>query len=191
MWDDLPSPMVLTWFVLVGSFLLTRIAEQRLDRINRNFLRLAGGEERLARLSTWFYRLPVLAIIGAAVEYRWLGGDIPRELMLAAFAMVVGAWFLRLWAMSSLGWLWTLGVRSLPPGARRVVRGPYRVFAYPDYLSRAIDGCGLCLFLGSWRCALMYLAVFVPWAVRLGREQARLLPASAGAGEVVPVDRTA
>jgi methyltransferase len=175
MWDELPSPMVLTWFVLVGSFLLTRTAERRLHGINTNFLKLAGGEELLAGLSVWFHRLPIVAVLAAALEYRFLGGEIPRELMFGAFSMVVGAWLLRMWAMNALGWLWTLGVRSLPPGAHRVTKGPYRFFAHPDTLSRAVDGVGLCLFLGSWRSAAVYLAVFLPMAVRLELVEARLL----------------
>lgn len=170
---------VLAWVALVMAYYVGRIGETRMDRINTRFLTLAGAEAGATRLMALYYRLILMILPLAAMEYRVWQPERRPVVMTVAVSMVMVGGALRFWAIRSLGWQWVMGclVHPTAPAQRK---GPYRWIAHPEYLSRLMDGAGLALFIGAWRVSALYVvaSLVILWPVvrverRLMREAAQ------------------
>jgi len=160
-----------TWITLIAGFGLMRAGEFRRHRFNRNRLMLAGAIEdnRTLSLVYWWSIVPVLAL--AMAEFWWFGKRPGLVLLAASFVLVTGAVGLRLLALKALGPWWTLGCVLLP-GAPFVNKGPYRFFRHPEYLSRTLEGAGLCLIIGSLWAGLFWVLWSSALAGLLGSTEA-------------------
>ena len=83
------------------------------------------------------------AFIAMVAEGVW------REVGVDAIASA-GAWVfiaakaLKYWAIATLGGRWTFRV-LVPPGSLRIVRGPYRWIAHPNYVAVTLELLGVAL----------------------------------------------
>ena len=81
--------------------------------------------------------------VAMLAEGAWRG--IPADaIFFAGLAVLAMAKALKYWAIASLGERWTFRV-LVPPGAPRVVHGPYAFMAHPNYVAVAgeIAGCAI------------------------------------------------
>ncbi len=170
--------LLMSWMALILAYLLTRLAEYRIHRVNYDFLIFAGGEEILAKRMRIFYFVGFLAIPLTFVDYYWRvkGGHsavvVPTSLQMSGLALILGALVLRLWAMRSLGHRWSMRCVFVS-GYPRTASGPYKFINHPEYLSRYCEGIGFCLYLGSLLAAGVFTLVFwlaaravVAWELR-------------------------
>lgn len=90
------------------------------------------------------YRVMQIAYPGAFLvllgEGAWRGAA-PDSLVAWGASVFLAAKVLKYWAIGSLGPRWTFRV-LVPPGARRVVTGPYRWLAHPNYAAVALELVG-------------------------------------------------
>ena len=162
------------WFILITGFVLARLGEIRLHRINYGFLDAMGVEELIPQLMRWYYRLPFLFLpIAVAEHYLWDTRHSVAHIIIGVTMVLVGT-LLRLWAMKSLGRTWSMRCVAFP-GIVRIRIGPYRVFAHPEYLSRSVEGMGLFIFGSAFGATLLFGVFSVLLALRVGSVEKRQL----------------
>ena len=121
----------------------TMLAETARSTANDRALRRAGAVEPTADV----YRVMAIAYPGAFVMMLVEGAarGVPADAWLAAgSAVFVAAKALKYWAIASLGPRWTFRV-LVPPGSTRIVSGPYRWLAHPNYVAVAGELAGVAL----------------------------------------------
>lgn len=124
--------------VALAAVIALMLAEARRSRANEQALRAAGAMEPaddVYALMQWSYPAAfiLMAVAGAAGSSRPLGT--------AGLAILVLAKALKYWAIGTLGPRWSFRV-LVPPGSARVVSGPYRWFAHPNYVAVAGELAG-------------------------------------------------
>lgn len=137
------GPAVWIAVVTVTAVLLIMAGEAVLSRINEAALRRQGAVEPsgdVYRAMQWAYPAAFLAM---AVEGAWRG-PAPSVVLLAGLAIFGLAKALKLWAIASLGELWSFRV-LIVPGRTLVTRGPYRVMRHPNYLAVVGEIVGVAL----------------------------------------------
>jgi methyltransferase len=153
---------------ILGFVTAQRLGELALARRNTRRLLARGAIETGAE------HYPLMVGLHAA----WLGSlwliawNRPADLgWLALYALLQA---LRAWVMISLGEHWTTRILTVP-GEPRVRRGPYRIFAHPNYLVVVAELAVLPLVFGLPVCALVFslLNASVLW-VRIRAENAAL-----------------
>lgn len=151
---------LVSWLALVSAYLLTRLAEYRVHRVNYDFLIFAGGEEILVKRMRLFYVIGYLSIPLAFMDY-WLRSQraVSLELNLTGLGLIMVALMLRLWSMRSLGHRWSMRCVFVS-GYPKSDAGPYKYVKHPEYLSRYCEGIGLCLYLGSMVAAGAFTLIF-------------------------------
>jgi methyltransferase len=85
------------------------------------------------------------AFLAMLAEGAWRGAD-PDAFWTAGVSVFVAAKVLKYWAIASLGSRWTFRV-LVPAGSQRIIRGPYRWMAHPNYLAVALELAGVALAL--------------------------------------------
>jgi len=110
------------------------------------------------------------------VEVVW-GHARPPRFWPAPLAALVLAGTLRLWSIAALGELWTTRV-LVPPGTRRVRRGPYRWLAHPSYVAAAVELAAAPLMFGAWRTALLLSLANLPLVMARVRAESHALEAA-------------
>jgi len=78
----------------------------------------------------------------------------------------------RHWAIRSLGRLWSKRCVFIP-GMPHIRSGPYRFVANPEYLSRLLDGIGLCLVLGATTVIIPYALSVILMSYRIVKTEVR------------------
>lgn len=171
--DSLVPGLSSIGLMTLAAFLLGRLAEWRIHRKNYEALRRAGAVELSPTLMRGYYLVTVLVLPGAFLEQA-LTGALPARWMILVGATLAGvAILLRLWAIRSLGTLWTMRCIAVP-GLRHRAVGPYKVIDNPEYLSRLVEGAGICLLLGAEVTLALYVTVTAAYGVYLAgveREQ--------------------
>jgi methyltransferase len=119
------------------------LAEAVLSRRHDAWLRARGAVEPAGDVYAAMqvaYPGVFLAML-AEGAWREMGTDVWFVAGLVVFGIAKG---LKYWAISSLGERWTFRV-LVPPGAPRVIAGPYAVMNHPNYVAVAgeIAGCAL------------------------------------------------
>jgi len=154
--------------LVLGLVTLQRCAELLLARRNTRVLLASGAIEA----SPGHYPL-LVGLHAAWLAGLWLWGwnaDM-RLGWLAAFVLLQ---LLRLWVIASLGPRWTTRI-IVTPRAPLSRKGPYRVFAHPNYLVVAGEIAVLPLAFGLPLHALLFsIANAVITAVRIRAENAAL-----------------
>lgn len=133
--------------VLLGNTLL-HFGEQRVHSYNSDYLRFLQGEELIPKLTRKYYVLsgvfPWIVLTASYVLPKWLNWS--KDPILGILLVIFGTG-LRLWAMRSLGRLWSQACVFVA-GMPRVISGPFRVMRHPEYTGRAIESLGYVLLFG-------------------------------------------
>jgi methyltransferase len=109
------------------------LLEARRSRINERALRAAGAVEPAGDV----YRVMQIVYPGsfaAMLLEAWLRGSASGGVPIAGVVVFAAAKALKYWAIAALGQRWTFRV-LVPPGSRRIVRGPYRMLRHPNYVA--------------------------------------------------------
>jgi len=160
---------------LVAAAAAVAIVERLYARRNERRLLREGAEE----VAPWVFRLMVpvyVAIFPAAVaEHFVLTPRPPLALAIVMVALFLLAKGLKIWAILSLGDLWTMRV-ILPRSLRVVTGGPYRHLRHPNYVAVVFEVTALPLAGGAFITAaaggLLFLGLL--WA-RVHTEETALL----------------
>jgi methyltransferase len=147
---------VLIWLIALIGYTLSRFGEWRIHRFNYQYLREIGAEELIPGRMRHYYSMVFLLLPVAVGEHLLLRQPIWKEMIIGGLFLVAGGLALRLWAIRSLGRLWSMRCLGLT-GAPVVRRGPYFYFENPEYASRVMDGLGLFLIIGARWTGLLYL----------------------------------
>ena len=109
------------------------LLEARLAARHDRVLRAAGAVEPRGDV----YRIMQVAypacFAGMTLE-AWVRGAQPTTIVAAGAGLFAGAKLLKYWAISTLGERWTFRV-LVPPRSTRIVAGPYRYMAHPNYVA--------------------------------------------------------
>jgi len=140
-------------FVLV---VLSMLAEQRVSLGHERRLLERGAVEPpsdVYRTMRWAYPTVFVAM---ALESAWIGGPAVIYMWVGSVLLLL-AKVLKFWAIATLGERWTFRV-LVPPGAERVVHGPYRFIPHPNYVAVVgeIVGFGI-LVVAPFSCAISLL----------------------------------
>jgi methyltransferase len=163
------------YITLVAAAVVIAILERVYARRNEVRLLSEGAEET----APWVFRLmaPVYSIsFPAAVAEHLLMGRRPTLPFAATMVMLfLLAKGLKIWAIFSLGDLWTMRV-ILPRPLRVVTGGPYRFLRHPNYVAIFFELTALPLAGGAFitAAAAGALFLFLLWA-RVRTEEAALL----------------
>lgn len=172
--DHLNIIVILPIIAVVSAYLLVAIAEHRMHNFNYQFLMVAGGEELIPGLMTKYYKVIYLCLACAVLERILLHdgtADVPGFKFIGSFLLFTG-FVLRQWSIRTLGRLWTKRCVFIP-GMPHIKSGPYRFLANPEYLSRLIDGIGLCLVLGATWTLLPYFLLVIVMSYRITKIESR------------------
>jgi methyltransferase len=141
-----------------AAVFLLMAGEAVLSRVNEAALRRQGAiepEGDVYRTMQWAYPGAFLAMIA---EGAWSGP--PRPGVLVAGLVVFGlAKALKLWAIASLGGLWSYRLLVLP-GRALVTRGPYQWIRHPNYLAVLGEIVGVALTVWAPVTGLLALLGF-------------------------------
>ncbi len=152
------QPTIIFSLIVASAYLLNRFAEWRISIGNYKILKKAGGEELGSNLLKKYYLICLLVFPCSLVEQSILAPRIFKEMLLLGLFLILTGHMLRYWAISSLGTLWSMRCIALP-GLRAVNAGPYRYLNNPEYISRIMDGVGICLLTGSKVTGLVYMVI--------------------------------
>jgi methyltransferase len=145
---DLEFPSIV-YIVLVAAAVLAATLE-RVHALGHERRLLEAGAEEVA---PWVYGLmvPVYTVVfpAAVAEHVLLRRRPPVWFAAAMVVLLVSAKGLKLWAIRSLGDLWTMRV-ILPRPLRVVTGGPYRYVRHPNYVAVLVEVIALPLAGGAW-----------------------------------------
>lgn len=145
--------------LLLGVALVAaqRLLEIRLSRRNERLARARGAVEYGRGHYPAMVALHMSWLVSTLFEGALRGPEIPGiwYVPLAAFVLVQP---LRYWAILSLGESWNVRVLVIP-GARRLLRGPYRYLSHPNYVVVAVEIAAFPLIFGAWVTALVFTAL--------------------------------
>jgi methyltransferase len=99
-----------------------------------------------------------VAFLAMAAEGAWRVVHVDAVASAGAWVFIA-AKALKYWAIASLGTRWTFRV-LVPPGSRRIVRGPYRWIAHPNYVAVALELIGVALAMHAWIAGPIAVAGF-------------------------------
>ena len=153
------------WAVLLMAYVFVqRIVELAIAQRNTKRLIREGGREFgrkgyplfIALHTAWLICTVALAVPASQ----------PDLALVAAFIAVQG---LRYWALLTLGRFWTTRLISAPEFPR-VKRGPYRIFAHPNYLVVVAEIALVPLILNEITVAIVFSilnAMLLFWRIRM------------------------
>ncbi|MBS2029266.1 MAG: isoprenylcysteine carboxylmethyltransferase family protein [Deltaproteobacteria bacterium] len=141
MWTILsnPDPQAIDMSPLLAAFCLLFVLTGVIGVVSK---RLAGGAPAPARekRSGMLLGLAHTAAMLSGALFPWAGmGALPLSegFAWAAVGAMLVAFAFQLWAMFTLGSLFTLTLQA-SPGQEVVARGPYRVVRHPGYLAQIL-----------------------------------------------------
>lgn len=151
-------------FVVFASMLVELRRSSRHERM----LRSRGAVEPPGDAYAVMQVAYPLSFIGPAIEglLKPSGG---ARLAAAGLIVFAAAKALKYWAIATLGERWTFKV-LVPPGASRVVRGPYRFLAHPNYLAVAGEIAGAAAMMNAPWTGLAFTFLFgwlMLWRIRI------------------------
>jgi methyltransferase len=144
------------WYtVIVAVVALERLAELVVAKRNLAWSLQRGGRE------TGFAHYPFMVVLhtgllaGCLLEV-WLGhrSFIPA-LGWPMLVLLIASQALRWWCIRTLGHQWNTRIIVIP-GLPRVVGGPYRLFAHPNYVAVVAEGFALPLIHTAWLTAAAF-----------------------------------
>lgn len=165
---------VLAMFAIISGYLLGRLAEHRIHLANYNAMLVGGAEELIPRQMQLYYRLGILVIPFALLENLLEGNGSAPIWQTIGISFIMLGFCLRLWSIHTLGPQWSM--RCLCNYGFPIVRtGPYRYLPHPEYLSRVLDGLGLCLCLMAPLVGFVYVLISTTLLAKIIRTESRQL----------------
>lgn len=137
------SPGLLIAVATTVAVLLIMAGEAVLSRINEGSLRRRGATEPAGDVYRAMQVAYPAVFVAMAVEGAWRG-PAPAAALVGGLIVFGLAKALKLWAIASLGPLWSYRVLVLPGGSL-VSRGPYRWLRHPNYLAVVGEIAGVAL----------------------------------------------
>jgi methyltransferase len=139
-------------------FVAAAVALAAIERLyalrNERRLRAAGAREIAPEVFLWMVPIYALHFAGALLERGWRGAPPAIGWTVAMAGLFVASKALKLWAIRSLGRLWTMRV-FIPSPPVVVTSGPYRFLRHPNYVAVIGEILGLTLAGGAWRTAAL------------------------------------
>lgn len=129
-----------------------RIWELRLASRNERKLRAGGAVEIGGGHYGAIVTLHTLWFVGMIVEIIWLTRPV-NPFWYAILPIFLAAQGLRYWTIRSLGDRWSTRI-LIVPGARAIVRGPYRFLRHPNYLAVVVELLTLPLIFSAYVTAI-------------------------------------
>lgn len=145
--------------VLVAVFLAVVSAHRVWEGFKPRGLVL--GERQMTWSFYVFFGLHSLITIGALVEYLLLGNGLRVGWSLLAFVLLVGAVWLRHYAIQTLGKFWSLHL-EIRQQHQLVRTGVYNVLRHPAYTSILVEVVAIPLFANAWWTMLAALLLYWP-----------------------------
>ncbi|RPK87776.1 MULTISPECIES: isoprenylcysteine carboxyl methyltransferase family protein [Streptomyces] len=146
----------MTWYtLLVLAVAAERLAELVVARRNTRWSLARGGAESGRGHYPAMVALHTVLLVGCLAEVRLAERPFLPVLGWTMVAAVVAAQALRWWCIRALGPRWNTRV-IIVPGLPRVIGGPYRWMAHPNYVAVAAEGLALPLVHGAWVTALVF-----------------------------------
>jgi methyltransferase len=141
------------WFsLLVVAVALERLAELRRSQRNASWAFARGGVESGRGHYPWMALLHGGLLAGCLGEVWLLDRPFLPWLGWPMLALALVAQALRWWCISTLGPRWNTRV-IVVPGLPLVRRGPYRLFAHPNYVAVVAEGVALPMVHTAWLTA--------------------------------------
>ncbi len=139
--------------LLVPAVAAQRVWELGKSARNEAQLRAAGGREHAPEQMPWMRAVHTLWLIGTIAEI-WLAQREANPIVsvAAAVALVIGQ-TLRIVAIRTLGWRWTVKIMTLPE-APAVEGGIFRWIRHPNYLGVVLEIAALPLIGGAYVTAI-------------------------------------
>ena len=136
------SAGVIVFVLLGGIFVLMGIEAVVASRHDRA-LRALGAVEPAGDVYRAMQVAYPAAFLAMVAEGAWRGVRVDSVAAAGAWLFIL-AKAIKYWAIASLGTRWTFRV-LVPPGSRRIVRGPYRWMDHPNYIAVALELLGVAL----------------------------------------------
>ncbi len=173
---------LLAFTVLVLLVGLERLAELVVSTRNATWSLDRGGRESGQGHYPVMVVLHSALLVGALVEAWVRRPDVSSGLAWSMLALVLASQALRWWCIASLGRRWNTRV-IVVPGLAPVRRGPYRLFAHPNYVAVVVEGFALPLVHAGWITALVFtIANAALLTVRIRAENQALSTLPVGEG---------
>lgn len=159
---------------VISGYLICRLAESRIHLSNYNSLLVGGAEELIPKQMRLYYRLNLLIIPLALLERLMFAPALNPWGQFFGISLIMMGFLLRHWAIHTLGPQWSM--RCLCNCGFPIVKtGPYRYLGHPEYVSRALDGIGICIFLGAYFMILPYFLANLLLSFKISRVEQRQL----------------
>lgn len=168
---------------LVAAVALQRLLELRRSARNEETIRARGGREHAPWQMPWMRGLHASWLVASLVEVWLVPRPFARPLAAAALVGLLVGQALRLSAMRTLGWRWTVRIMTVP-GLRPVCRGIYRFVDHPNYLGVGLEIAALPLVHSAYVTSLAFSALnglLLRWRIRA--EEAALRGAARACAE--------
>lgn len=128
--------------VIVG-YLVGRSSDFLVHLRHYKALRIFEYQERAIGLMRVFYVLDVMLPFILLGYMEWHGqAEVSSNALLTAVVLLSVGFSLRVWAIMSLGSVWTMRCLSLS-GVQPLKVGPFRFLKHPEYCARLIEAMGL------------------------------------------------
>lgn len=174
-------------FVAFYSFIiLLRVAELILAQCNRRWALAHGGREEGSRHYRLIVLVHILFYISVLLEWHYVSrGWSPTWPVW--LGVLTTALILRLWAIGALGRYWNTRV-IVVPGAKLVVRGPYRYVRHPNYVAVILEFLTIPMLCGAYMTAVVFSLANAWILIRRIPEEERALEWASGTA-LPPVPR--
>jgi methyltransferase len=160
--------------LLVVMVALQRSAELRVSKRNEAYLQRLGAVEHSPGHFVAMQLLHGTWLASCLLEIKLVHPAFHWQLAVPALVIFVMGQALRLSAMRTLGWRWSVRIYTVP-SLRPVTTGIYRYLRHPNYLGVALEMAALPLVHGAWRTALIYTVLDAAvLAVRIRAEERAL-----------------
>ncbi len=179
------------YLLLVAAVGLQRLVELRVSARHARQLLARGGVEAGRRHLPWMILFHAVFLVACPVEVMWGRRPLVPVLAASALAVLLATQVLRYWAIATLGERWSVRVIAVP-GARPIVRGPYRWLRHPNYLAVILEVAALPLIHTAYMTAAVGTALNgVLLAVRIRAEERLLRGVAADAAALFSKPRFA
>lgn len=144
--------------LLLAAAFAPMAVEARVSARHEDALRRAGAVEPADDVYRPMQVAYPACFLAMVAEGWWRGGPSPA-LMGAGAGVFGAAKGLKYWAIATLGVRWSFRV-LVPPDSARIVDGPYRFVAHPNYAAVVMELAGMGLMAGAPAALAVSLAGF-------------------------------
>jgi methyltransferase len=146
------------YVAFVALVALERLAELVVSRRNAAWSFARGGVEHGQAHWPHMVVLHTALLVACVVEPLLARGAFHPAIGWPLVAVALATQALRWWCITTLGPRWNTRV-IVVPGLPRIVGGPYRYFAHPNYVAVVIEGIALPGIGGAWWTAAIFTAL--------------------------------